>query len=1262
MKLPLLTRLGRLAAVGLVATGLHPAAWAQAGGPPPPTARQLAGRPTAAMPPAVAAQPTDRHSRLGGDLQRLYRQQAGAASRTAADAHLALRASFPRLKFNTETSSVLVRITAQDVNALLPGLASRGFQVMAAYPDLHFVEGMLPLSQLAPGSPGIEGLVSRGLLGVLPMRKPQVRGGLVTSQADYALEAARARATRPGLLSGKGVRIGVMSDSFNSLDGAAADVASGDLPAGVQVLQDLNDEQGGTDEGRAMSQLIYDLAPGAGLAFSSVYLGEGNFAQQVLALADPAKGNCQILVDDIAYFGEPFYQDGVIAQAINQVVAQRNVTYFSAAGNEADQSYENNAPQFVQATIGTRVAARLNFDVSGATTDVTQRIVLANGKEFFPTLEWSDPYYTASGVKTDLDLYLIAVKNGVAADTVARSDDNNLANQTPLEILDYTNNTTTSGTTTFDFVVVRRANTANPARVKYVDNGSYGATEWKTSSPTIVGHAAAASAQAVAAVPYTNQRTAEYFTSKGGALPFLFSPTGTPLTAVEYRQKPDIASIDGDDTTFFGAENSGSDTDGNGYPNFYGTSAAAPQAAAVAALLRESAPSLTPAQVYSRLVGSARLIGASATDPYTGPGLLDAFTAIYGPVVAQAPPAVQDLETGALPTSWLVNSSGAGRVQVTTALGPASGRYHLELDAPYTGSAASVSLNEVTWNLTGTVGASLQLTFRERKLSGETDEAMPAQFTTRSNTDGVALSIDGGTTWYRLVDLTGTHATITYQTKSVNLSQFAATNGLALGNDVRLRFQQYSGSQLTSAAVASQRGRLFDDIAVTSTVAVPIPLYTAVPPVGCPGLTVAFSDTSALRPTAWSWTFPGGTPATSTLRNPTVVYNAPGHYGVTLSVRNANGTAARTDTGVVFIYGRAPVATPTASRASVCPGGVVAFSSTASYCPTSYAWSFPGGAPASATAASPGNVTYATAGTYSATLVVSNAYGSTTYSLPVEVTTGRTIPFAENFDASLALPAGWTLVNPDGKYAWAVRDTTINRQGVRSHVLRAPFAFDAHIGERDAVYTPALNLASTALPTLLFDVAYATFTDSSTGTMSADSLIVQVADACTGTVLGRPYAKGKATLPTAATRGYLFIPKSAADWRQERLDLSPYAGRSVVVRFVGYNNFGNALYIDNVQVGANLLALRAATTTVGLDAWPNPTPAGAGLHVQLPAFTGAVSLRLVDNLGRVVWQEQVQQAGISVGRTLQLGLAPGLYNLLYAPAGGTPAARRIVFE
>lgn len=58
----------------------------------------------------------------------------------------------------------------------------------------------------------------------------------------------------------------------------------------------------------------------------------------------------------------------------------------------------------------------------------------------------------------------------------------------------------------------------------------------------------------------------------------------------------------------------------------------------------------------------------------------------------------------------------------------------------------------------------------------------------------------------------------------------------------------------------------------------------------CPGGEVHFSDLSMNDPTSWSWTFPGGTPATSTAQNPTVTYNTAGVYDVTLQVSNANGT------------------------------------------------------------------------------------------------------------------------------------------------------------------------------------------------------------------------------------------------------------------------------------------------------------------------------------------------------------------------------------
>jgi PKD repeat protein len=1257
MALSISVPLVRAALLGLVAwAGLSPAALAQKLAQPPrlPSLRPAAAamqRHTSQL--AITAQRTNPTSRLGGDLQRLY--TTGQANRSG---QASVGAAFPQLRFSKDGGSVLVHITAQSVATLLPSLLSRGFVTVASYPDLHFVEGMLPVSQLAAGSQGVEALAAQGLLGVLPSYRPLTRAGAVTSQGDIGLEAARARATRPKNLDGTGVRVGVISDSFNALNGAATDISTGDLPAtGVQVLLD----DGPTDEGRAMCQIVHDLVPGSPLAFSTANVSEGDFANQIVRLADPALGNCQVIVDDVGYFQEPFFQDGVIARAITQVVNLRGVTYFSSAGNNANNSYEKAAPTFINDAAG---VGRLNFSTTGV-PDVTQRFVVMHSQDLQLPLQWSDPFYTARGVKTDLDVYLVRVRrSGVVqrGDTVASSTLDNIATGYPAEFIGFSNDTTQTHTTAFDLHIVRRAGTANPTRLKYVNelNGLsptiVGPTEWQTNSGTIVGHAAAAAAIAVAAVRYDNPRAAESFTSRGMPT-FLFATDGTALGTPEVRQKPNLAAIDGVNTSSFGT--SANDYEGDGFPNFFGTSAAAPHAAAVAALLRQSEPGLTPAQVYARLTSTARLIGTTTADPLTGAGLVDAFTAIYGPAVAVTPPAVEDLEKGALPTSWTVSSTRGGRVQVVNTLSPASGTQHLLLDS-YPGIPNS-GLNEAVWYFTNVTGSNAQLTFRERKFAAEIDQVMPATFTGSSNTDGVALSVDGGTTWYRVFDLTGTNATTTYQTQSVNLTQLAAADGLTLGNDVRLKFQQYGTGAATGSTANDRAGRVFDDIAVTGLAPAPVALYNSTQSTfGCPGLTVQYADTSLFKPTSYAWTFVGGTPATATVRNPSVVYATPGHYPVTLSVTNANGTVARTDTGYVFVSGRAPLATVSTTAATICPGGSITFSSTAAYCPGTYSWSFPGGSPATSTAPNPGVVAYATAGTYAATLTVSNTYGSSTTTIPVAVG-GRAIPFAETFDNtanSQTLPTGWNIVNPDQAGTWVIAENIVGRNGLASRALRAPFWYDTHVGEHDAVYTPALNLTGLAAPTLLFDLAYGKVSNS-----QLDSLSIQVADACTGAILGKPYAKGSAnTLPTTTPKDQTIFLPTATDWRQERVDLTPYAGKSVVIRFVGRNGNGQYLYLDNVQVGNSLLGLTSAASAVGLEAWPVPTPRGTSLNLRLPAYTGSVSLRLVDNLGRTVWQQQVQQSGGALERTLALPFAPGLYNLLYTPASGTPAARRVVLE
>ena len=61
--------------------------------------------------------------------------------------------------------------------------------------------------------------------------------------------------------------------------------------------------------------------------------------------------------------------------------------------------------------------------------------------------------------------------------------------------------------------------------------------------------------------------------------------------------------------------------------------------------------------------------------------------------------------------------------------------------------------------------------------------------------------------------------------------------------------------------------------------------------VSCVNAPVQFTDWSNGHPSSWSWSFPGGTPATSSDRHPLVTYAAPGTYDVTLTVGNLTGNS-----------------------------------------------------------------------------------------------------------------------------------------------------------------------------------------------------------------------------------------------------------------------------------------------------------------------------------------------------------------------------------
>ena len=215
-------------------------------------------------------------------------------------------------------------VASGNVDALNADLQALGMQDVAVFG--RTVSGRLPISAIS----ALSGLAGLKIREARPRDHERRTGHEPGRSCD-----ARRRGADGVRLDGTGVSVGVLSDSFNCLGGAAADVTSGDLSP-VNVLQDLPGCGSATDEGRAMLQLVHDVAPGASLLFATAYTGQAGFASNILS---SAAAGADVIVDDVIYFAEPMFQDGIIAQAVDAVVAA-GVPYFSSAGNEARAAYQ----------------------------------------------------------------------------------------------------------------------------------------------------------------------------------------------------------------------------------------------------------------------------------------------------------------------------------------------------------------------------------------------------------------------------------------------------------------------------------------------------------------------------------------------------------------------------------------------------------------------------------------------------------------------------------------------------------------------------------------------------------------------------------------------------------------------------------------------------------------------------------------------------------------------------------------------------------
>jgi subtilisin-like proprotein convertase family protein len=560
---------------------------------------------------------------MGSAKRGLFTASAGLRSLTSAS----IGSAKPDLR-------VTVDISATNTKAVAVAIEAAGGKVLYGHARGALIRAQLPyrsLETLAARAdvrsirPAMQAATSREATAarVRDAVASLADGGSVTSEGVAAHRVLDARHFYG--LTGAGVKIGVLSDSDDSKE---ASIASGDLPEDTVTLPG-QDGRPGSGEGTAMMEIVHDVAPGAQIYFATAFTSPESFADNIRALR---AAGCDIIVDDVIYYFESPFQDDIVAKAVEDVIAD-GAFYFSSAGNSG--GLNNGTAGVWEGDFKKAKGTIPVLDGQGDIHDfgagvVSNRVELESGPLY---LHWSDPGSLGNEQSgNDYDLYVLdptLSSVAVAATDVQDGDD------LPFEFLGF------SIPADFRVVIVKFSGEDRALRVTL----SRGELALSTSG-AVYGHNSAPGAYAVAAVDaatagggaFTGGATnpVETFSSDGNRRVFYDSAgvaykpgkaTFKKGGAVS-RAKPDIAAADGVATTL---------DPFSGLNPFFGTSAAAPHAAAIAGLLKAAKPGITAGQMRTALTKPALDIEAVGKDRDSGSGIVDAVGSLAN-IKAKAAP------------------------------------------------------------------------------------------------------------------------------------------------------------------------------------------------------------------------------------------------------------------------------------------------------------------------------------------------------------------------------------------------------------------------------------------------------------------------------------------------------------------------------------------------------------------------------------------------------------------------------------------------
>ena len=508
-----------------------------------------------------------------------------------------------RARVSIEPSgSWLVDVRAQVSSELLDFIRHNGGTVVNSFPRYNAVRAMLPLD-------ATEALAKRADVRWI---RPAEEAITSTTAVEGNIAHRATEARQAFAIDGTGVKIGVLSDSIDHL---AAAQAAGDLPQ-VTVLPGQSGT--GAGEGTAMLEIVHALAPGASLYFATAGAGTATFAQNIRNLQ---AAGCRIIVDDVLYFSESPFEDGLIAQAVNDVSAA-GALFFSAAGNGGginrgtSGTWEGDFKDGGPATTGR--GGRVH-DFGGGTN---YNAVLPGTTGQRLDVFWADPLGNSTN---DYDVYVLDSSGSVVSSSTNPQDG---PGDDPYESI----KDLSAGE---QIVIVKYSGEDRYMYLSTLRGGLQFATSGSTRGHNASGapNAFSVGATPVASppVPFVggNVNPVEWFSSDGPRRIF-FNPDGTAITPGNYSstggkilQKPDLTAADGVNTSV------------PGFAPFFGTSAAAPHAAAIAGLVWSYDPLLSPDSVRSILTGTSLDIAGPGWDQDSGSGIVMAYQAIVGAMPIQ---------------------------------------------------------------------------------------------------------------------------------------------------------------------------------------------------------------------------------------------------------------------------------------------------------------------------------------------------------------------------------------------------------------------------------------------------------------------------------------------------------------------------------------------------------------------------------------------------------------------------------------------------